>query len=127
MDRDALADGWVVWNEEREKVVLAYRPDVFEGDDLPAPCLPTIYVTRGRRSRRPGRQRSGTDWHVTLYLEPEVDHDAGRFDSREAALDGARELAATFARGEFDYRALYQVPRPDYFEQLERTTGRDGD
>jgi hypothetical protein len=32
MDESALADGWTVWNEGTEKVVLAYRPDVFDGD-----------------------------------------------------------------------------------------------
>jgi hypothetical protein len=126
MGLDELADDWVVWNEGTRKVVLAYRPDVFDTQAFPPACLPTIYLTKGKRRRRPGdRTRPDDPWYVTLYLEPDVDRDADRFDSREAAVDGAVALARQFADGEIDYRGLYQVPRPAYFERLDELTGRD--
>ena len=103
-----------------------FRPDVFDGGSFPAPCLPTIYVTHGRRNRRPGVERSarpGASWVVTLYLEPEVAVPEELYDTRADALAGARELAARFARGAVDYRALYQVPRESYLEELDRLTG----
>lgn len=122
-----LPDGWRVWSDEGEKVVLAYRPDVFDGGDYPPPCLPTLYVTRGQRGRRPGGERTRAhEWFVTLFLEPDVSDDAGTFDSRDAALDGARDVARRFAGGDYDYRAQYQVPRGDYLDRLDELTGRDG-
>ncbi|MEF8813187.1 MAG: DUF5820 family protein [Halovenus sp.] len=123
---DDLPDGWVTWSEQTGKVVLAYRPDVFDTEAFPAACLPTIYVTHGRRSRRPGQRRPDdtTPWYVTLYLEPEVDRGADEFESRSAALAGASELARQFADGEMDYRSLYQVPRPAYLDRLDELTGR---
>ncbi len=124
MSLDSLGEDWVVWSDEREKVVLAYRPDVFDGGAFPAPCLPTIYLTRGQRQRRPGGDRVGADWYVTLYLEPEVDRDAGSYPDREAAEAAAVELADEFARGDVDYRDLYQVPRPEYLDRLDEFTGR---
>lgn len=119
-----LPAGWQVWSTGGEKAVLAYRPDVFDGGQFPAPCLPTIYVTRGRRSRRPGPDRGGPNasWWVTLFLEPEVDHGGERFPTREAAVDAAADLAGRFVAGEVDYRGLYQVPRPEYFEKLDELT-----
>jgi len=123
-----LAAGWEVWSESQRRVVLAYRPDVFDSTAFPAPCLPTIYVTKGRRGRRPGRTDPAPDdpWYVTLYLEPEVSRERESFDSRIAALDGARDLARAFAVGDVDYRALYQVPREAYLDRLDGLTGRDG-
>lgn len=119
-------DGWTVWSESDEKIVLAYRPDVFDGGAFPAPCLPTLYATHGRRSRRPGRDDPAPDapWVVTLFLEPEVNRDPEEFASREAAIAGARDLARDFDAGEVNYRALYQVPREDYFTKLDELTGR---
>ncbi|MFC7250786.1 DUF5820 family protein [Halomicroarcula sp. GCM10025324] len=124
MGLDSLADDWTVWTESAEKLVLAYRPDVFDSHAFPAPCLPTIYLTRGRRTRRPGADRTGDDWFVTLYLEPDVDASADRYDDRDSAVAGAVDLANRFATGEFDYRALYQVPRPEYLDELDERTGR---
>lgn len=124
---DALPAGWTVWNESEHRCVLVYRPDVFDTYDYPAPCLPTIYLTHGRRSRRPGTDRStvGDSWYVTLYLEPDVDRDADRFAAREAAVTGAIDLAERFATGAIDYRGLYQVPRKEYFAKLDELTGRE--
>jgi hypothetical protein len=125
MALEGLADGWVVWSEEREKIVLAYRPDVFDGAGFPAPCLPTIYLTKGRRSRHPGTETRPSDpWVVTLSLEPEVHRPPDEYETRDAATAGAVELAGRFAAGEIDYRAIYQVPREDYFAKLDELTGR---
>jgi len=126
MEFEELAAGWQVWSAESTKVVLTYRPDVFDTDAFPAPCLPTIYVTKGKRGRRPGRDVPSPDdpWYVTLYLEPDVNGDEREYDSREAARAGAADLAGAFARGEVDYRSLYQVPRPAYLSRLDELTGR---
>jgi hypothetical protein len=123
MGLDSLPPSWEVWNEEQGRIVLAYRPDVFDGGSLPAACLPTIYVTRGQRGRRPGGQRVGEQWYVTLYLEPDVDCGTDSYESREAAVEGAVGLADDFAAGRIDYRAVYQVPRDAYFERLDELTG----
>jgi hypothetical protein len=121
-----LAAGWQVWNATDEKAVLAYRPDVFNGGDFDPACLPTIYVTRGRRTRRPQGTRNlppDAPWFVTLYLEPDVST-AERFATRAEAVEGAHAVAARFAAGELDYRGLYQVPRENYFAKLDELTGR---
>ncbi len=122
-----LPSGWRVWSEESTKIVLAYRPDVFNTADFPPPCLPTIYVTKGRRTRRPGRNDPDPEdpWYVTLFLEPEVERPTEEYDTRTGATAGATDLARQFADGAIDYRGLYQVPRPEYFEQLDELTGRD--
>jgi hypothetical protein len=124
MGFESLAEGWELWTESEEKAVLVYRPDVFDGDAFPAPCMPTIYVTKGKRRRKPGRDvRPGDPWYVTLFLEPEVNGDEESFDTREDAVAAAREVAQRFADGEIDYRSLYQVPRETYFERLDELTG----
>lgn len=128
LEEAALGDGWQVWNAEDTRAILAYRPDVFNGSEFPAACLPTVYVTRGRRNRRPEGNRNlppNAPWMVTLYLEPEVNRDPDAYDTRSGALDGAVELTHRFADGDIDYRGLYQVPRERYFEKLDELTGRD--
>ncbi|MFC7177646.1 DUF5820 family protein [Halosegnis marinus] len=122
-----LPEGWTRWSEGERKLVWAYRPDVFDGGAFPPPCLPTLYVTRGKRSRRPGAERNDdpdTPWYVTLFLEPEVSGDEREYPDREAAVAGATHLARAFAAGEVDYRGLYQVPREEYFARLDELTGR---
>lgn len=127
MDADALAEGWTLWNRESTKIVLTYRPDVFNSQEYPPPCLPTIHIRKGRRSRRPGRNTPDPDdpWYVTLYLEPEVSGDRQTHDTREAAFEAAAALTDQFVDGEIDYRSLYQVPRPEYLDRLDELTGRD--
>lgn len=125
---DEGPDGWEVWSDADDRLVLAYRPDVFDGGAFPPPCLPTIYVSRGRRGRRPGVERDpppGTPWYVTLFLEPDVESEPETFATRARASDGARDLARRFATGAVDYRDLYQVPREAYFEKLDELTGRE--
>ena len=121
MDFADLATGWEVWTQEETRCVLTYRPDVFDSNDFPAPCLPTIYLTKGQRGRRPGRYQPapGDPWHVTLSLEPEIEVESTRYDEQEAAIAGVRDLAARFADGEFDLRSVYQVPRETYLAELE--------
>jgi hypothetical protein len=126
LDEATLPDGWRLWSDDDARAVLVFRPDIFDGGEFPAPCLPTIYVTHGRRNRRPGVEREappGASWVITLYLEPEVAAPEELFDSRAAALEAARDLAARFAQGDVDYRDLYQVPRENYFERLDELTG----
>ncbi|WP_440005608.1 DUF5820 family protein [Halomicrococcus sp. SG-WS-1] len=128
MSLSDLPESWTVWNDEHEgRCVLAYRPDVFDAQAFPAPCMPTISLTPGSPNRPPG-ERSGEAWYVTFYLEPEVSlPGTRRFDSREAAVDGAVDLAAEFAAGEIDYRDAYQVPREEYLDRLDELTGRDAE
>lgn len=129
MSFEGLPESWVVWDDAPDgRAVLAYRPDVFDTESFPAPCLPTLYVTRGPKDRRPARRRGGTptdDWRVTLYLEPDVNLPARAFPTRTEAADGAVELAGEFDRGELDYREAYQVPRERYLDRLDELTGRE--
>ncbi|WP_224335151.1 DUF5820 family protein [Haloprofundus halobius] len=126
MSFETLPEGWTVWNDEPgSRAILAYRPDVFDSQQFPAPCMPTVFLSNGSRRRRPGASQIETDtWHVTLLLEPEIEAETTEFDSREAAVDGAVECARRFADGEVDYRSQYQVPREAYFEKLDELTGR---
>lgn len=125
MDLPELPDGWRVWNEEPEgRIILVFRPDVFTEDVVPAACLPTIYVTNGSRRRRPGAGQYRTDeWHVVLFLEPEIEAVAETYDERGEALEAAGDVAERFAVGEIDYREQYQRPRERYFEELDRLIG----
>jgi len=131
MDEAALPAGWRLWNEEPGgRVILAFRPDVFDGDRLPEACLPTIYLTNGSRRARPGAGGRETDeWHVVLYLEPEVEMRAAAetHDDRDRAVAAALDLAERFAAGRVDYREPYQVPREAYFERLDDVVGDDPD
>lgn len=126
MSFDGLPAGWEVWNREQRAVILTFRPDIFDSEAYPAPCLPTIHIRKGTPSRRPGRNTPDPDasWYVTLYLEPEVSGARERYESKDDARVAAIELAAEFAAGEVDYRSLYQVPREAYFEKLDDLTGR---
>jgi len=127
LDEERLGDGWRVWNAEDDRVILAYRPDVFNGTEFPPACLPTVYVTRGRRTRRPEGNRDlppDAPWMVTLFLEPDVQRPPDAHDSRAAALETTATLTRRFSAGDVDYRALYQVPREAYFEKLDELTNR---
>ncbi|MFB6123511.1 MAG: DUF5820 family protein [Haloferacaceae archaeon] len=127
MSFDALPEGWSVWHEDPDgRGILAYRPDVFDSEAFPAPCLPTIYVTNGSPRPRPGASHRETpEWSVLLFLEPDVERSAETYDSREAAVEAATDLAARFADGDVDYRGLYQVPREAYLDRLDELTGRE--
>lgn len=123
-----LGAGWTVWNAEPDRAILVYRPDVFDGAAFPAPCLPTVYVTRGRMNRRPeGNRRLPPDapWTVTLRLEPDVERDPDTYDSKADAIEGAERLTRRFSAGEIDYRSLYRHARESYLDRLDDLTGRD--
>lgn len=126
MSLPELPSGWRVWNEETDgRVILAYRPDVFNAETFPAACLPTIYVTNGSPRRRPGAGAAQTDsWQVKLFFEPDIEATTTRYDGREAALEGAVETAQSFVDGEIEYREAYQVPREAYFEKLDELLGQ---
>jgi len=123
---DDLPEGWRVWNDGEDGAILVYRPDVFDTQQFPAPCLPTVRVARRPPTERKRRSHSAPDsWFVSLRLEPEVrvkDADA-RFDSRDAADAAAVDLAARFHAGDVDYRGAYQIPRDDYLDELDDLTG----
>lgn len=126
MDPESLPGGWTLWNAEPEgRVICTYHPDLFDGDDFPAACLPTIYVTDGSRRARPGAGQYATgEWHVTLFLEPEVEVQSATYDDRETALEAAVDVAAAFDDGEVDYRSAYRVPRENYLAKLDELTER---
>ncbi|RQG96062.1 DUF5820 family protein [Natrarchaeobius chitinivorans] len=130
-DLEGLPTAWDVWSDGDDgRLVLAYRPDVFDGREFPPACLPTLYLTHGRRTRRPGRNPADTtgtdDWFVTLYFEPDVSLDeTNRFSDRADALEYAVDLARRFDDGDVDYRGSYQVPRERYFDRLDELTRQD--
>lgn len=122
--------GWQVWNEEPgSRLVLAFRPDVFDAGDFPPACLPTIAVAPGRGPDQLPERRARTDaWYRAFFLEPTVrlrEADA-TYDSWEAAVEGAHRLAEAFLDGELDYRAAYQQPREAYLAKLDDLVGSEG-
>jgi hypothetical protein len=127
MPEEALPESWIVWNDEPDgRCILAYRPDVFDTQQFPPECLPTIYLTQGTPNRPPQEHRTTDSWYLKFYLEPDVTlSETPRFPTRDEAFDAAVELAAKFARGEVDYRACYQVPREAYLDRLDELTGRE--
>jgi hypothetical protein len=124
---ETLPEGWVVWSAEPGgRVVLAYRPDVFDSEAFDPACLPTLTVAPGTSPDRPPRGRDQADgWHVVLYLEPRVRVRAcdASFADRESALAGARDIAERFAGSEINYRGAYQRPREAYLDRLDALTG----
>lgn len=121
--------GWQVWNEEPgSRLVLAYRPDVFDSEAFPAACLPTITVAPGKGpDQLPERRVTQSGWYRALFLEPAVrlrGVDA-TYDSWEAAVAGANEAAAAFVAGDLDYRGAYQQPREAYLAKLDELVGAD--
>lgn len=124
--QDRLPDGWTVWNESPDgRAIVVFRPDVFDARELPAACLPTIYVTDGSPRPRPGAGSASTGrWQSVFFLEPEIELDRTEHGSRSAAIDGAIETARAFVDGELEYRDAYQVPREAYFEILDELIDR---
>lgn len=124
----ALGRGWTVWNAEDERAVLAYRPDIFDGSSFPSPCLPTIYITRGRLTRRPEGNRNlppDAPWIVTLRMEPDVERRPDAYEQKEDAIEGAIQLTRQFSAGELGYRSLYQQPRDGYLDRLDELTNQE--
>jgi len=122
-----LPEEWTVWNDEPGgRAIFAYRPDVFDADQFPPACMPTLYVAAGHANRPAAEAEYGRTnvWRVEFFLEPEVELVPARTrDTRAEAIEEARDLAAAFARGELDYRGAYQVPREEYLDELDALTG----
>ena len=128
MDTDAVPDGWSVWDHvEDDRLILAYRPDIFDGTQFDPACLPTLYVREGERDlRRTGlAPATGTEgmWTVTLFLEPEVSERLGACQSFKAACELAFDHARAFTRGEIDIEAIYHDPREAYLDTLDSMLG----
>ena len=103
---DGLPSGWQVWNEEEGgRLVLAYRPDVFDSSAFPPACLPTITVAPGDSPDQLAERRARAA--------------DGRYDERDDAVVAAKELAERFVSGEVDYRGVYQQPRDAYLDRLD--------
>ena len=123
--------GWRVWNEEPgRRLVLAYRPDVFDSEAFPAACLPTITVAPGKGpDQLPERRIQQSGWYRAFYLEPTVR--VGRadatYDTWDDAVAGAHEAAAAFLDGGLDYRGAYQQPREAYLAKLDELVAASGD
>lgn len=115
--------GWTVWNEEPgARITLAYRPDVFDSSAFPPACLPTIAVAPGNGpDQLPERRARASGFYRALFLEPTVRVRAldATYADWDAAVDGALAVAAAFADGDVDYRAVYQAPRDDYLAKLD--------
>lgn len=125
-----LPPGWTRWHTgEDGVVVLTYRPDVFDGADFPAACLPTITVKPERAGGPRGRPVTSTGpettWVVELRLEPEVVVERERSPSREKAIDTATQLSGSFVSGNLPLREAYQLPRDDYLERLDELLGEE--
>lgn len=118
-----LPDGWTVWHDRPDDiVVLAYRPDLFDGSNYPAACLPTIAIkperVRGRRGR-PRPAGAASSWTATLTLEPDVEIARRTGDDRKTAIEAGLTLASAFVGNEFDLRSSYPDPHRPYLERLE--------
>lgn len=120
---DDLPRGWQVWHAETAgRVVLAYRPDVFDGSAFPPACLPTITVAPGPGpDARPERRARAVGWYVALFLEPDVRVRAveATFDDRDAAVEAAVAITRAFVAGDVDYRDAYLDPRTAYLDRLD--------
>lgn len=130
MNLESLPSGWEVWDHEPESsLILAFRPDVFDGSHFPPACLPTIYVREGQQDlRRAGPQPaagSGGTWSVTLFLEPEVREQLEMCESMDAATEAAIEYANAFVAGETDIEGLYLRPREAYLERIQELIGEE--
>lgn len=123
-----LPSGWERWSSDPDgPIVLVYRPDVFDGSDLPTECIPTIYLSPRRDPRQGPRPRPGSGpgrpWMVELRLEPAVIVADRQESERPDAIRTAVELASAFAAGEIEYREAYQVPRERYLDTLDTVIG----
>lgn len=120
-----LPPGWTVWHDRPDDiVVLAYRPDLFDGSNYPAACLPTIAIKPERLRGPRGKPRpagAATSWTATLTLEPDVVIERRTASEREAAIETARALASAFVSNEYDLRSSYPDPHQSYLERLEAT------
>lgn len=125
-DLSTLADGWEIWNNEPQgRIILAFRPDIFNTTDFPPACLPTITIAPGPSPNAPPDYRqASTAWHVALYLEPRVrvTNKDTTVSTRPEAIDCGTTLSHEFTDGQIDFAAAYMDPRPDYITKLNQLT-----
>lgn len=125
-DLSTLADGWEIWNNEPHgRIILVFRPDIFNTTDYPPACLPTITIGPGTRPNAPPDHRQASNaWHVVLYLEPRVritTKDTS-VPTRPEAIDYALSLSHEFTNGNIDFDDAYIEPRPEYLTKLNQLT-----
>jgi len=114
-----LPDGWVVWSEE-DGLVVCYKPEVFDANQYPRPCLPLLPVTKADTGTVGGRE----GWRVLFHIEADV---PGRsleqvhIDYGEA-IDYVIEVAQRFSSGEYDFGGFYAEGdvREEYVARLNR-------
>lgn len=122
-----LPDDWAVWHDDGGRLVLVFRPDVFEGEAYDPARLPTLYVSTRAPDvpmRRGGERSDG--WHVACTLEPEVRvHELeSAHETRAAAVEAAVEAAQRFSRGAVDLDDVYATQPPEtYLSRLDELTG----
>jgi hypothetical protein len=120
-----LPEGWYVWSDE-DGLVACYKPDVFDADKYPRPCLPLITVTEASRGTASGRD----GWRVSLHIEADVPARGVRRTAPdyETALDHAVAVARDFAAGEYDIAGFYAEGdvREEYVARLEDEVGGVG-
>ncbi len=121
-DGRTLPDGWVVWSEE-DGVVICYRPEVFDGDSYPRPCLPALTVSEADVGTVGGQE----GWRVTFYVEADVParNLESVFVDYDEALDYVVDVARRFVDGDLDLRGFYAEGdvREEYVRGLEQELG----
>lgn len=124
---DDLPDAWDVWSAEPHgRVVLAFRPDMFDAERFPEPCLPTIYISPERDRRTLPADATTRRWRVELRLEPDVLIADRRSDDWNGAVVAATDLARAFLAGEFSLRTAYHDPPAAYLDALEDLIDESG-
>ena len=117
-----LPEGWYVWSED-DGLVACYKPDVFDADEFPRPCLPLITVTEADRGTVGGRE----GWRVSFHVEADVPARRLRrtVAGYDAAIDYAVEVARDFSAGEYDPADFYAEGdvRDEYVARLEHEMG----
>lgn len=112
----------MVWSEE-DGLVVCYRPDVFDGESYPRPCLPTMTVSEADVGTVGGRE----GWRVTFYLEADVPAREleSVFVDYDEAVDYVVDVAGRFVEAELDLRGFYADGdvRDTYVEKLDSMTG----
>lgn len=108
-----IPEGWIIWSEE-DGVVICYKPDIFNGTNFPAVCIPTISMVESDRE----------GWRVSFYIEADVEaRRLGKeFRNYKEAVDYIMELAEEFNRGNFNLRDFYAKGdvREKYVSKLEK-------
>ena len=117
-----LPAGWTVWHERPDDLcILAYRPDIFDGSEFPAACLPTITIkparTRGPRGR-PNPAEIATSWVTVLTVEPDVEIVRTVGETRSTAINAGIEFSQAFSNGSLDIEGAYTDPHEQYLETL---------